>query len=161
MNVSRISRTKNRVPSLKFPIRLNLGCGKSWKKIKPTYVGLDIVDYGQPIVWDMESGLPLPDDSCRDIFSSHVLEHLGDLIGVMNECWRVLMKGGIFHIVVPHKENEKALVPSHVRMFDRWSWDFFQYESYAEEYNSRLWEVKSMLTNDRRDMHVKMVPKLT
>lgn len=157
MNVSRIRRIANKVPFLGTDIKLELGCGDS-KHRRKGYVGLDIEDYGQEIVWDMELGIPLPDSSCTKIYTSHTLEHVGDLIGVMNECWRILKPHGEMQIVVPHKDSEKAHVPSHVRFFDKWSWDFFQYDSYTSEYHSRTWKVMSLVVNDRPDIHVQMSP---
>lgn len=169
MNVSRIKRIENRVLKNKVthPIRLEIGCGENKidsdgkifsNKLGDGYIGLDIIDYGQDILWDVELGIPLPDDSCLNIYSSHTFEHLGDFIGVMNECWRVLKKGGELYVVVPHRDNEKAYVPSHVRWFDKWSWDFFQYPSYAEGYQSKVWKVTELITNERKDMHVKLTP---
>jgi ubiquinone/menaquinone biosynthesis C-methylase UbiE len=145
------------VPELKFPIRLELGCGDDKHRDKD-YVGLDVIDYGQEIAWDMEEGIPLPDNSCAEVYCSHTLEHLEDLIGVMNEIWRVLMPHRILYLIVPHKDHEKAFVPSHINFFSEYSFDFFEYESYAVGYQSRIWKVLEKIVNDRKDLHVKMEP---
>ena len=158
MNASRIKRIDNRVPRLSYPIKLEIGCGV--KKVrKEGYIGLDIKDYGQEILWDVELGIQLPDNSCSNIFAQHVFEHIEDLIGVINECWRILEPNGELWIIVPHKDSVKSLIPSHVRQFDKWTFDFFQFEGYAEEYQSKLWEVKELTVNERPDIHVKMTPK--
>jgi len=54
-------------------IYLDLGCGdkKHRRPIKgKNNVGLDIIDYGQEIVWDVKDGIPLPDNSCEYIIAS-------------------------------------------------------------------------------------------
>lgn len=158
MNISRIRRIKTKVPKLEYPILLEIGCGDPAHR-KEGYIGLDIEDYGQEIIWDMELGIPLPDNSCSNIYASHVMEHLEDFIGVMNECWRILREDGELWVIVPHRNNEKAYLPSHVRFFDKWSFDFFQYENYAGEYHGKLWEIKELVVNDRPDIHIKMTPK--
>lgn len=47
--------------------------------------------------------LPLPDESCRGIYASHVLEHLSrdDFEKALDETYRLLKPGGIFRLVVP------------------------------------------------------------
>lgn len=164
-NVSQIKRIVRRfnIRALsKFPIgeiKVDLGCGDKdhWRKDEER-LGIDVMDYGQDITWDVEEGIPLPDNSCSYIIASHFMEHLFDFIGVMNECWRILRKEGILYVIVPHKDSEKALVPSHTRLFDKWTFDFFQYNEYAKNYHSRLWEVKELVVNERPDIHVKMTP---
>src|SRR3990167_11002256 len=88
-------------------LKLDVGCGDSKHDFKnhglKDYIGLDIYDYGQDIVWNIEQGIPLPDNSCSEIFCSHVVEHLDDLITVMNEFWRILKPNGKLSIVCPHK----------------------------------------------------------
>jgi len=172
MNVSKIRRINKRVQLPESAqvgqIKLEIGCGQNKKhgdkrvvinKEDQGYIGIDIIDYGQPIVWDVEEGIPLPDNSCAKIYTSHTLEHLYDIIGVMNECHRVLKPGGEIHIVVPHKDAEKAYLPSHIHYFDKWSFDFFQYESYAEGYYVAVWEDMQIDHNERGDLHVKAKPK--
>lgn len=46
------------------------------------------------------------DDNFFDaIFMSHIIEHLGDVRKVMNECWRLLKKGGRIYIETPTVET--------------------------------------------------------
>ena len=156
MNASNIIRVKNRVPKFEFPINLDLGCGGEGHK-KSGFIGLDINDYGQEIVWDLESGIPLPDNSCNTINASQIFEHVEDLIGIMNECHRVLIPEGILALDVPEKGHEKAYIPSHIRRFDKYSFDFFQYEDYAKEYGGSLWELVN-LTDDKFILFVRLKP---
>ncbi len=167
MNVSRIRRIENKINLTQESdlIRVDIGCGDrklsdpNGARQNAGYIGIDIEDYGQEIVWDVESGIPLQNNSCIVIFCSHTVEHLDDFIGFMNECWRVLYQGAELHIVVPHKNNEKALVPSHVRLFDEQTFRFFEHPEYVDGYQCKGWEIIDLVVNDRKDMHVRMVPK--
>lgn len=156
-NLSRYYRKERRVPMLKFPINLEIGCGDAEHKRKD-HVGLDIRDYGQDILCDVEDGIPLPDNSCLSIYASHVFEHLENLVFVMNECHRVLQKRGELWIIVPHISCEKAYVPSHIIQFNKYTFDFFQYPEYAKNYNGSCWEIKEYVENQKKHIHVKMTP---
>lgn len=162
MNLSRIQYQQRRVPVITdYPIKLELGCGDERHRHpdrKKGWIGVDIVDYGQEAVWDAEEGLPFPDKSVSEIYSSHTFEHLDDLIGVMNECWRVLVDDGILQLVVPHRDSEKALVPTHTRMFDKYMFAFFEYGNVERDYSVKPWKIIDLIVNERPDIHVKMTP---
>lgn len=53
---------------------------------------------------DLRTGLPLEDNSCEFIYSSHFFEHLSYQHGLklMHDCYRVLQPGGTFRIVLPN-----------------------------------------------------------
>ena len=59
------------------------------------------VEYG-----DIVKGLPVPDNSCKAVCCSHVLEHLSlwDFRKALMNTYRVLQKGGIFRFVLPDLE---------------------------------------------------------
>jgi len=52
---------------------------------------------------DLRRGLPLPENSCALIYSSHLFEHLEEAVGtaLMRDCFRALRPNGIFRIVIP------------------------------------------------------------
>lgn len=89
-------------------INLNLGCGRDWAKHKG-FDGFDIYDYGQKYVSDLaKDGLKtFEDNSVCKIIAYYVFEHLSpdDAVFVMNECYRVLVKGGEINIKVPEFPN--------------------------------------------------------
>lgn len=64
------------------------------------------IEYG-----DAAKGLPIPDESCEVIYSSHMIEHLDrhEASQFLNEAFRVLRPGGIIRIVAPDikKQVEK------------------------------------------------------
>lgn len=162
-NISSKIRGHNKI---KFPfiktgdLRVELGCGdqKHWAQGKFD-IRIDINDYGQDLVWDVENGIPLPDDSCTYVYASQFLEHLDDIVGVMNEIWRVLKPNCNLDVYVPNFESEKALLISHTRTFSKYSFDFFQYADYANEYGSSLWNVTSLDVTGDGNIHVIMQPK--
>lgn len=56
---------------------------------------------------DIVKGLPVPDNSCKGIYCSHVLEHLAlnELSAALANVYRYLRPGGIFRLVVPDLER--------------------------------------------------------
>ena len=163
-NISRVSRFVRKFPMIDYgkPVRIEMGCGDNKHRHperKEGWYGMDIVDYGQEIIWDMEENLPFPDKSVDEIYSSHTFEHISNLVGLMNECWRILKDEGKLYIIVPHKDNEKAYIPSHVNHFDKFSWMFFEYRGVETDYFVKPWIIEEIIVNERPDIHVKMKPK--
>jgi SAM-dependent methyltransferase len=84
---------------------LNLGCGA---RFHPGWINLDI----QPVTpeirkWDLRSELPFPEGSFDAVYHSHVLEHFSraDGLKLLQDCLRVLRKGGIVRVAVPDLER--------------------------------------------------------
>ncbi len=76
-------------------LKLNLGCGRFHL---PDYLNIDFL--GGEIRADARH-LPFRDNVFEEVFASHVLEHIPDLIGTMHELHRVLKSGGLLKIIVP------------------------------------------------------------
>lgn len=73
---------------------------------------------GVNLVCDLTQGLPLVSGSVDEVVCVHVLEHIGDLKGIMREIHRVLKPGGTLKIWVPHCFSPIAFGDStHVRFF--------------------------------------------
>ncbi len=85
----------------KFPKKLNLGCGHY---PKDGFLNIDISkDYPADLIHDLEVfPWPLPDNHFEFILMDHVFEHLTDLRKTITELDRILTKGGILNIKVPH-----------------------------------------------------------
>jgi predicted SAM-dependent methyltransferase len=86
-------------------LRINLGCG-----YRPLagWTNVDIARGPQvDIVWDLRTPLPFRDESCRAIFSEHVIEHLSKDDGerLLRECYRALQPGGVLRISTPDAER--------------------------------------------------------
>jgi SAM-dependent methyltransferase len=65
------------------------------------------------------NSLPFPDDSIESIITHHCLEHIGTgFMRLMDECYRVLVPGGVFRIIVPSFPTIVSVQdPDHCRNF--------------------------------------------
>lgn len=148
-------------PGLDSSIYLELGCGETGRATNGiTYVGLDRDDHGQDVVWDLEEGLPFCDDQFQKIYSSHTFEHIHPekIVDLFNECWRVLRPGGELWVIVPHRNSPQAYVPTHLTYFDEKTFKVLA-EGHGDCYQSiKPWEITSLVTNDRGDIHCKLTP---
>ena len=104
--------------------RLEIGCGVV-EKPEDDVLYLDMKPFpGVHVVRDIERGLPFGDMVFREVKAHHVLEHVHDLIFVMNEIHRVMEVGGILDVEVPYGCNA-MIDPTHVRFFDMYGFNFF------------------------------------
>lgn len=87
--------------------KLNLGCGRKYKK---GWVNVDISEkdiYGKKIKIDLKHDLnkfpyPFQEGEFDIILIEHVLEHLKNPFKVIKELKRITCSGGIIKIIVPH-----------------------------------------------------------
>lgn len=58
------------------------------------------------ICWNLNDGLPFPDNTVSKIYSSHVFEHFNvhEIRRLLKECLRALKPEGVFSICVPNAE---------------------------------------------------------
>jgi len=151
--------------------KLEIGCGdkKHWRD--GFDVRMDIRDYGQEIVGNLEEGIPRPDNTFDEVYASHILEHIDPkrLIFVVNEAWRVLKPKGVFWVVVPHKDHEQAYIPSHLIRFTEGTFKFFTGKlnpDYSDLHNLhsgmgvpvKMWETTELVINNRLHIHWKAKP---
>jgi len=106
-------------------IYLEIGAGE--KKGKNDWVTLDL-NMKSDICWDLRQGIPFPDESIHKIYSSHLFEHLYFQEGqtLLDECFRVLVKGGIFSICVP---NSRLYIEAYLNGNELDRSKFFRVES--------------------------------
>lgn len=99
------------------------------------YINIDISQKSKAdLILDLEKGkLPYKDNSIDEIWATQFLEHIRNLIPLMNECYRVLALKGMFHIIVPQGEGIWA-DPTHVRGFSKLSYRYFCGYGYPELY---------------------------
>ncbi|WP_287524163.1 FkbM family methyltransferase, partial [Okeania sp. SIO2C2] len=83
---------------------LELGSGNQKRPVN--WITLDYYGYPCDLNHDLKYPLPFPDDSIPNVYSSHVLEHFYyyELMGLLQEIYRVLMPGGNCLICVPNAE---------------------------------------------------------
>jgi len=117
---------KSRAP--KTQLKLNLGANRH---PEPGFVNVDRFRFpGIDCVVDLEGPWPWASDSVDFIQANDLVEHLRDPIHTMNEAWRVLRVGGIFHILVPSTDGRGAFQdPTHVSF---WNPNSFFYYSVRE-----------------------------
>lgn len=105
---------------------LDLACGQS---VHPGYVGVDIWP-GADIQHDL-SVFPWPwdDSTIEQAICLHYVEHVVDLIGFMNELWRIMRPGGEVLIQHPYAHSNRAWQdPTHVRALNEDSWRYYNAE---------------------------------
>jgi len=97
--------------------KLNLGCGTD---IKEGYVNLDIIKReGVNKVHDVNKfPYPFQKDHFDEVYASHLLEHVEDVLKVMEELYRIVKPDGILRIKVPYFSSSGAFQdPTHKRFF--------------------------------------------
>jgi SAM-dependent methyltransferase len=108
------------------PLR-TLDVGSGGTKQKATSAGVDLFRApGIDVVADLRAGLPFADASVDRIYAVHVLEHVLDLVPVMNELHRVLADDGVLHVLSPHWQAIAAVAdPTHVKYLDVQTFKWF------------------------------------
>ncbi|GMV82867.1 MAG: hypothetical protein AMXMBFR7_40510 [Planctomycetota bacterium] len=122
---------------------LDIGCGNSKT---PGAVGIDILPGPQvDIVHDLNKlPWPLEENRFDRIVCSHVLEHLNDLVGVMNEIHRVSRHGASVELLTPHFSSLNSWEdPTHTRHFARRSFEFFD-TSKKHHYTDRCMKTRQV-----------------
>jgi hypothetical protein len=115
------------------PYRLNVGCGKN-----PIdgWINLDSAALpGVDIVCDLEavraSPIALPDESVESFLLSHVIEHIHDSLGLMQDLWRLAVPDAVAAIRVPHGGSDAAWEdPTHLRAYFVGSFGFLSQPHY-------------------------------
>lgn len=145
--------------------KLNLGCGRD---IRRGYVNLDLAKIpGLDVVADLEARLPFPDDTFDEIFSSHVLEHVRDLIPLLGELARIGRPGAVLRIEVPHLSFFGAYTdPTHKRFFGYHSFDYFTPEGTYNFYSHLRFRIRKReirfywIKNERRVIKSRVITGL-
>lgn len=166
----------------RFPgeYRLNLGCGRfpvaGW-------INIDSADLPEvDLVVDLEAGvLPFETDSIAEIAASHLLEHIRNSLGLMQELHRVAKPGATAIFRVPYGSSDDADAdPTHVRRYFWGSWGYFSQPYYwradygyrgdwevedillfvNDEYRDKPWEEVYRAVQERRNVVTEMVATL-
>jgi len=110
---------KYRKTKLMIPLYLNkekkifIELGSGNKKGKNGWLTIDCRDKCD-LFWDLNKGIPFPNESISKIYSSHFFEHLSykEAQKLLDESLRVLIPGGKFLISVP---NSKIYIDAYVK----------------------------------------------
>lgn len=111
---------------------LDLCCGmKKYRSPGNKVIGIDKLKLPNvDVVHDIEKGLPFKDNEFDYTYSAHTLEHVHNLIPLMEELWRVCKKGALIEIIVPYWVAAGAHGdPTHVHFFTYNTFDYFDPEN--------------------------------
>ena len=124
-------------------MNIELGCGGNKN---PGFKGLDKrPGPGVDIVCDLEEGIPLPDNSVDLVSASHILEHITNIMGLMDEIYRVCKPNASIAICVPHYKSIGAWQdPTHVRPFTEYT--FFYWDPRHDLYKIYKTKAKFLVT---------------
>lgn len=104
---------------------LDVGCGQN--KI-PGSIGIDSNPRSHADVIHDLGAFPYPfnDDEFDEIVCTHVIEHVPDVMGFINELHRIAKGGAHLRIVTPHYSNpDWATDPTHRNHFNSYSFNCF------------------------------------
>jgi len=109
--------------------RLNLGCGDDYRE---GWVNIDInPDVKADIHRDLNKGLPFDDNSVDEVWCSHLLEHLDDMIFAMEEIYRVMKPNAPITIRFPYCNSPSAWNdPTHKRALNPNTFKWFEEGDY-------------------------------
>lgn len=112
--------------------RLDLGCGQNRQ---PGFTGVDIVI---PNAWPADdpgyvqadlfsTPWPFKDDSVGQVYCSHFVEHVPDLVKFWNELWRVCNHGAHVTMIHPYWTSVRCWQdPTHLRAMSEASYLYVQ-----------------------------------
>ncbi|MBI3793697.1 MAG: methyltransferase domain-containing protein [Nitrospinae bacterium] len=105
--------------------KLDLGCGNSKRA---GAIGVDgNVRTSADVVHDLNSfPYPFPNSSFNEIYMDNVLEHLDDVLRVMEEVHRISEPNGLVKVIVPYFRSPYAFLdPTHRHFFTVNSFAYF------------------------------------
>jgi hypothetical protein len=127
------------------PIRkavLNIGSGA--RKMEGA-VNVDLVSWTAPDVVHDLNQLPWPfaDDTFEEVHAYDVIEHLDNVVVVMEEVHRVSVNGAAVHVTVPHFSSSNAFTdPTHKHYFSVMSMNYFLEGHKFAFYSNRRFRVR-------------------
>lgn len=118
-----------------MPDILDLGCGN---KKRPGAVGIDVNPRTDADVIHNLDAFPYPftDGSFDEIYADNVIEHLDDVMAVMEELHRISRPGALVKVIVPYFRSRWAFIdPTHRHFFGVESFAYFD----PDHVHSRLY----------------------
>ena len=112
--VARAEPAAGGVPPRAPMLILDVGCGI---RKQPGAIGIDRNPASRPdVLVDLDKfPYPFADNSFDRITAIHVIEHLSDVIGSMEEFYRLLKPGGTLRIGTPGLHRLQLLLRSHAQ----------------------------------------------
>jgi ubiquinone/menaquinone biosynthesis C-methylase UbiE len=106
--------------------KLNIGCGYDKLPTEEGWINIDKAPQVKPdLIVDISQGLPFPDNSFDEIYSSHCLEHVfpDKFNFVLCEIGRVAKNGAILELDLPFDNIATRTNIDHYRTFNFSSFD--------------------------------------
>ena len=122
---------------------LDIGCGKNRY---PRSIGIDTNPKSDAdIIFNIERGIPFPENQFDFVYSNHTLKHLDPkkLVFVLEEIWRVTKPYGKIKISVPHFSGAgSATNPTHLRAgFTSQTFHFFKSKDEYQKFGQIDFEI--------------------
>ena len=117
---------------------LDVGCGVN--KL-PGAIGIDRNPAGRAdVICDIDSfPYPFADNSFDHIYCSHVIEHVSDVMGTMEEFYRLLKPGGTIFMATPHYTDFSSFCdPTHRWHLNSYSFRYFGSNHGGFDYYSKI-----------------------
>lgn len=133
---------------------LDLGCGN---KKRPGAIGIDINPCTDAdVVHDLDAfPYPFEDGFFDEIYADNVLEHLADVIGVMEELHRICKAGALVKVIVPYFRSRWAFIdPTHRHFFTVDSMSYFD----PDHVHSRLYNYSTARFRTERLVFNEAIP---
>lgn len=130
---------------------LDLGCGKRKQK---SAIGIDISkDTDADIVHDLNKfPYPFSDNEFDYIYADNIIEHLDDVVKVLEELHRITKNSATIKIIVPFFRSFYAFIdPTHKHFFTVRSFDYFDSEkdfNRLYKYSRCCFKVKKVLFDE-------------
>lgn len=130
---------------------LDLGCGN---RKRAGAVGIDInPETAADIVHNLnETPYPFKDSEFDEIYADNVIEHLDDVLKVMEELHRISRSGGMIKVIVPYFRAKWAFIdPTHRHFFTVDSFSYFDPEHIHNKlfnYSKARFKVERIVFNE-------------
>ena len=130
---------------------LDLGCGK--RKLKGA-IGIDIsLDCDADVIHNLNKfPYPFSDSEFDYVHADNIIEHLDDVVKVLEELHRITKNGATIKIIVPFFRNLYAFIdPTHKHFFTVRSFDYFDPEkefNHLYKYSRCCFKVKKVLFDE-------------
>lgn len=111
----------------------------------PGAIRLDIARDCRPdVVADVNAPLPFASDAFDVVGAFDVVEHVADLVRLVEEVHRVLRPGGVFRVTTPHFSSSNAYAdPTHRRALSLRSFDCFAGDHPLRYYSTARFRVRT------------------
>jgi SAM-dependent methyltransferase len=134
---------------------LSLGCGQ---KKHPGSIGIDVnSDSHADIIHNLNVfPYPFEEDTFDAVIAENIMEHLDDIVLVMEELHRITKANGVIHITTPHFTSMDAYSdPTHKHYFSMRSFDYF-----TGDFNQFAYYSKARFFKRKVEVHFWSLPRL-